>query len=517
MKVASKIASALTGKRAPNPSSPHHICHVGPKPAIHVHAVEDPTTWFLFSAEAIIVGRGELVVPSCSVVSRGELVDSYSSAEKHMEKRTAMVKFPQPKLQRKSSLANSDAPAHHKQDLERSVRHAEACVCHHKSRQQSRNKDPKCRDTKKTKNTCCNNSFIWWQSSRNNSEHWVSRLQAWKPVSARFWKSQSTNRRQEHLAPDNWKRPEHQAPRDRSLHKILSYGKKFHLHPDTNGEKYTKKFDDPAKNFKPQKGRTRILQSITDNVCATFGKDPSNLQNCPLNVVMWCQLKSGCLWASCWPSKKGRFQKDGDESKISKDTRFDTSCPTTNENIDRSHRRIQLADIGGLEHISKIQTCVAEWCNRRCWMIQPPLLNDPTAKLIKTKVHVFSDSTLSVGVSNSDPSNTWATILEDLWNEHGLVENLNLAAREVQCIWHVPPSASTIDIKKHMHKYLINCMSMFNNTERTTKSNTETCLRNAKKWHHVQPKIQATTLVLPEVCIKMYVVERTRHSNEPER
>ena len=67
---------------------------------------------------------------------------------------------------------------------------------------------------------------------------------------------------------------------------------------------------------------------------------------------------------------------------------------------------------------------------------------------------MFSDSTLFVGVSNSDPSNNWATILEDEWNEHGFVEQLNLAAREVQFVWHVLPRASTLNIKKHIQRFL---------------------------------------------------------------
>ena len=37
------------------------------------------------------------------------------------------------------------------------------------------------------------------------------------------------------------------------------------------------------------------------------------------------------------------------------------------------------------------------------------LLSGPAAKLFRMKDHVFSDSTLCVGVSNPDPSNYWAT------------------------------------------------------------------------------------------------------------
>ena len=54
------------------------------------------------------------------------------------------------------------------------------------------------------------------------------------------------------------------------------------------------------------------------------------------------------------------------------------------------------------------------------------LSGDPAAKVIRVKVHMFSDSTLCVGVSNLDPSNKWATQLEDVWNEHEFVEENQL-------------------------------------------------------------------------------------------
>ena len=82
------------------------------------------------------------------------------------------------------------------------------------------------------------------------------------------------------------------------------------------------------------------------------------------------------------------------------------------------------------------------------------LLSDPGAKVIKLKFRVFPDSTSRFGVSNPDPSNKWATQLEDVWNEHGFAEKLSLAAREVQFIWHVLPGASFLDIKKHIQRYL---------------------------------------------------------------
>ena len=45
------------------------------------------------------------------------------------------------------------------------------------------------------------------------------------------------------------------------------------------------------------------------------------------------------------------------------------------------------------------------------------LLSNSAAELIRMRVHVASDFTLSVGVSNPDPSNKWAITLDDVWNE----------------------------------------------------------------------------------------------------
>ena len=55
---------------------------------------------------------------------------------------------------------------------------------------------------------------------------------------------------------------------------------------------------------------------------------------------------------------------------------------------------------------------------------------------------------MCVEVSDPDPSNNWATTLEDAVSEHGCVDKLNVAAREVQFIWHVPPDALLLTSKE---------------------------------------------------------------------
>ena len=102
---------------------------------------------------------------------------------------------------------------------------------------------------------------------------------------------------------------------------------------------------------------------------------------------------------------------------------------------------------------------------------------------------LFSDSTSCVGISNPDPSNNWATTLDEAWNEHGFAKKKR-TWHEV--IWHVLPGAPTLNIKKHIQRYLngqdpesfedrIIFMSMFNDNERTQKGNAETCLQNTKE------------------------------------
>ena len=81
------------------------------------------------------------------------------------------------------------------------------------------------------------------------------------------------------------------------------------------------------------------------------------------------------------------------------------------------------------------------------------VLSDPVAKLIRMKgSRVFRFHMMCW--SQPDPSNDWATKLEDVWNENGSAETLDLTSREVQFIWHLLSSASTLDIKKHNHTHL---------------------------------------------------------------
>ena len=95
---------------------------------------------------------------------------------------------------------------------------------------------------------------------------------------------------------------EHQASGDRLLQKILQVRRKFILIEITDGEEYIRKFDDTAKNFKPQSEEEHeFYNQVLNSLCAQdLVKYPTSLQEFPLNVAMWSQVTIECLWASFW-------------------------------------------------------------------------------------------------------------------------------------------------------------------------------------------------------------------------
>ena len=202
----------------------------------------------------------------------------------------------------------------------------------------------------------------------------------------------------------------------------------------------------PQKNVKQQCEEEHDLYNHALNrTCAKFCLYRTNLQNFPLNGAIWNQSTSESVQR---------------QVKISIDR--------------RDAHNMQILQDWNTYRRSKIT-----------------LLNHPAAKLINMRVRLFSDSTLC-GVSNPDPSNNWATKLEDVWNEHGFVEKLTLAARDVRFIWHVLPCAPIVDTKEHFQNYLkgqspkyfddkIIFMSMFSDIAWTKKGNTEKSLHDAKE------------------------------------
>ena len=164
-------------------------------------------------------------------------------------------------------------------------------------------------------------------------------------------------------------------------------------------------------------------------------------------------------------------------TQVSKDTIFDTVCTTT-------QRHIQHANLAGLEHISMVKSCVAEWSSSK-------IDQDESSRVLRFYILCWCLKSRSVQQLN------WAI---ENWRigekEHGIAEKWILAAWELQFIRHVLPGVATIQIKTHIQKYLnghtpesfddrIMSMSMFSTTS------------------------NGQILVLPWACVKKYVVERT--------
>ena len=136
-------------------------------------------------------------------------------------------------------------------------------------------------------------------------------------------------------------------------------------------------------------------------------------------------------------------------------------------------------------------------------------------------IQLLGNLLLNVSTHRASPislvTKNWATKLQDLWNEHGFDEQLNLTVREERFIWHLFSGASTLDIKRYIQEDLngrtpesfderIIFMSMFNDL--AWIGNTETCLYNAK-----EVAASATEFKTGRWCTSLdprqkYVVER---------
>ena len=73
---------------------------------------------------------------------------------------------------------------------------------------------------------------------------------------------------------------------------------------NTDGEPYTRKFDDPTKSFEPQHQKEQeFFTMVLHSIWTKFWKDPTGLRYFPLKRAVWSQFTSGCSWASFWLSK----------------------------------------------------------------------------------------------------------------------------------------------------------------------------------------------------------------------
>ena len=95
------------------------------------------------------------------------------------------------------------------------------------------------------------------------------RLQGGKLVSARFWKGYQNDARSLKLQTNGYSRSIkfRATGRDRGS---VKWKESFYLRPNTDGEMYINKFDDPANNLQAQRS-THFNNQVLKNTCANVG------------------------------------------------------------------------------------------------------------------------------------------------------------------------------------------------------------------------------------------------------
>ena len=140
--------------------------------------------------------------------------------------------------------------------------------------------------------------------------HRVTKLEATLSVKPCVSKT-SKNSQKRRLEP-------HQAPgRPGAMIDPLNNGE-GEVYPQTNtdGERYIRRSDDPAKSFQPQNQEEQEFYTIVlHSICATCRKDPADARDFPFNIAVWSQFTSNCLWSSLWLSKDHEDSKRMDMNK----------------------------------------------------------------------------------------------------------------------------------------------------------------------------------------------------------
>ena len=102
--------------------------------------------------------------------------------------------------------------------------------------------------------------------------------------------------------------------------------------------------------------RSTNFHSGIERICPKFRTCLDSLQISVLNIATWSQFTSDCFWASFWLSKDDEDFKQVAMNESFKDSGCYTVGATTSANADRTPRRIQHANVTGLEHISIIKS-----------------------------------------------------------------------------------------------------------------------------------------------------------------
>ena len=196
--------------------------------------------------------------------------------------------------------------------------------------------------------------------------------------------------REEHEAPGIWERLERQVLGDRLLSEDFSSG-------EESSSSSVQEVRRSCQQFRvAERGRARISQSsIGQYVCKIWWRSfqSSRFSRSPLRFGANIRAIAGGVSKS--------FTEDNEDFKR---MAMNKSFPRTQDWIQSAQRQVKtLIDRQDAYNMQVLQ----DWNTFRWSRIT--LLSGPAAKLFRMKDHVFSDSTLCVGVSDPDPSNYWAT------------------------------------------------------------------------------------------------------------
>ena len=160
---------------------------------------------------------------------------------------------------------------------------------------------------------------------------------------------------------------------------------------------------------------------VLDSICAKFRKDPADLRDFSRAAACGLHFGQARITRS---SNKWRW------TKVSQQHKFKYSpCNDKCKHWSNAKMRLICRYRRSGKHFAGHEV--------RCWVIQQQN-QDESPRVLRF-----------CSVRWNHKYNNWATPLDEVWNEHGFDEPLNLAAREVQFIWHENLDISTLDIQKH--------------------------------------------------------------------
>ena len=247
---------------------------------------------------------------------------------------------------------------------------------------------------------------------------------------------------------------------------------------------------------------------VLRSICATFVKNAIELR------AFRSKLRFG---ASLQVIVYGYIRAEQGSRGVQTEWRRTKSFPRTQEGIQSVQRLvltlIERADAYNMKVLQHWKTF--RWSRHT-------LLRDPASKLIRMNVHVVSDFTSCVGVSNLDSPNKGATKLDEVWNEHGFWRTIELGsprgainlARFLCCSlsWH-QEAYSEVSYERPKSQNLLEkgsyscqCSKTMNGQRKVIQIQIWT--NNTKKVAAFAGNVRIRTLVFPWACVREDAVER---------